>query len=62
MTCLFFASWHFACFQIQQVRETFPSMSKESAALVLQTCDCNLEKAVTMISQGELSTFSYDLA
>lgn len=38
--------------QIQQIREAFPNISKENAAIVLQSCDCNIEKAVTLISQG----------
>jgi len=37
--------------QIRQIKEAFPDISKENVAIVFQSCDCNLEKAMSMLSQ-----------
>ena len=40
--------------QIETVKETFPSKSKDDIALVLQMCDYSLESALTCLAQGKI--------
>ena len=42
----------FLILQIEKVVETFPQLTKEIAAIILQSNDCNLLQAIDAIGQG----------